>query len=54
MISPYQVADYWSLRLLDFDWLKLYGRRQVLIDRPRVQILPIGPYRWAADEQFDQ
>jgi len=25
MISPCQVADYWSLYLLDFDWLKLYG-----------------------------
>ena len=25
MISPCQVPDYWSLHLLDFDWLKLYG-----------------------------
>jgi len=25
MIRPCQVADYWSLHLLDFDWLKLYG-----------------------------
>ena len=25
MISPCQVADYWSLHFLDFHWLKLYG-----------------------------
>jgi len=25
MISPCQVADYWSLHLLDIDWPKLYG-----------------------------
>jgi len=24
MIRPCQVADYWSLHLLDFDWVKLY------------------------------
>jgi len=23
-MSPCQVADYWSLHLLGFDWLKLY------------------------------
>jgi len=25
MISSWEVADYWSLHLLDVDWLKLYG-----------------------------
>ena len=50
MISPCQVADYWSLHLFDFDWLELYGssagfdwssKSSNPIDWP----LPMG-YRW--------
>jgi len=43
MISPCQVAGYWSLHLLDFDWLKLYGSSA-----------GFDPYRWATDKQFDR
>jgi len=54
MIISCQVADYWSLHLLDSDWLSYTDHWQVLTDRQRAQILPIDLYRSATDEQFDR
>jgi len=50
MISSCQVTDYWSLHLVDFDWLKLYESAVGFDWSPKSQNLtgwplPVG-YRW--------